>query len=261
MKSKKLLISLAAVALVIVFIVVMIAVFAVKTVEPQYHDFAGNPIAAPTDGTGIIPDDVLSLIKGKSTVFLSETDLISKINQTYGNWHAFAVVKKFPNIVVVHFAERTTIAKINIGGHEYFIDSFGYVVNESADTCVDITSAFDSFDTQQCAENFPLIFHDEENNIRLKCVLDAILAVWRCKVEVSNIPQILGEQNVFKFDDGNMIIKMPKGVEIRVIAPESNLSDRLIQAYSVYYNNTQNLRDGDVIIVHKNGSITSPDKK
>ena len=197
MKSKKLLISLAVVAFVIVFIVVMIAVFAVDSVEVQYHDFNGDRVVVPSQGDGIVPDQILSLVKGKSTVFLSKANLIEEINKTYKEWHAFAVVKRFPNSVEVHFVKRTAIAKVNVGGKDKYIDSFGYVVAQPTDgtTCIDISSAFDNntiSDAMTYDEGERLTFVDgSKNAIRLKAVLDAILSTWRCMVEIDDIDQIL----------------------------------------------------------------------
>lgn len=262
MKSKKLLISLAVVAFIIVLIVVMVAVFAVKSVEVRYHDFSGREIVA-VEGEGVVPDDILAMIKGNSTVFLSKTKLIDKINETHGEWHAFAVVKNFPNNVEVHFVKRTIIAKISIDGKNVYVDSFGYVVDTpSEDNCIDISSAFDLWDTAEQQVGKPLKFVQEQNNVRLKYILEAILAVWRCNIEVQNIPQILGDRNVFTVDDGNLYIS-PKGGTggtIKVIAPETNLSNRLIKGYGVYYNGAQSWDDHDVITIHQNGSITSPSK-
>ena len=265
MKSKKLLISLAVVAFVIVLIVVMIAVFSVKSVEVRYHDFSGREIVA-VEGEGVVPDEILAMIKGNSTVFLSKTNLIDRINETHSEWHAFAVVKNFPSTVEVHFVRRTVIAKISIDGKDVYVDSFGYVVaTPEQDACIDISSAFVSPvpSTKTCEEGKPLEFVHEQYNARLNYVLEAILAVWRCKVEVENIPLVLGQDNVFTFDgDGNMFIS-PKGGTggtIKVISPETNLSNRLIKGYGVYYNGAQSWDDHDVITVHKNGSITSPDK-
>ncbi|MCH5151076.1 MAG: hypothetical protein J1F65_00220 [Clostridiales bacterium] len=265
MKSKKLLISLAVVAFVIVLIVVMIAVFSVKSVEVRYHDFSGREIVA-VEGEGIVPDDILAMIKGNSTVFLSKTNLLNKINEAHGDWHAFAVVKNFPSMVEVHFVRRTVIAKMSIDGKDVYIDSFGYVVaTPDQNDCVDITSAFVSPvpNTRTCEAGKPLEFVHEQYNAQLKYVLEAILTVWRCNVEVKNISLVLGDSDVFRVDsEGNLLISPKKGTggTIKVISPETNLSNRLIKGYSVYYNGVQRWVYGDVITVHKNGSITSPDK-
>ena len=160
MKSKKLLISLAVVAFVIVVIVVMIAVFAVKSVEVRYHDFSGGEIVA-TEGNGVVPDDILAMIKGKSTVFLSKTDLIDRINAKNGEWHAFAVVKNFPNSVEVHLVKRTIIAKMDTGVETVYIDSFGYRVaapTQSEYNYIDLSSAFESTDMSRCKVGEPIVF-------------------------------------------------------------------------------------------------------
>ena len=261
-KGKKLLISLVVVPVAIVaFIVVLIAVFAVDDVTVRYHDFDGREIVA-TQGEGVAPKDILKLIKGKSTVLLSKTNLLEQLNKEHSDWHAFAVVKNFPNDIEVHFVKRTVIAKVNVNGLDVYVDSFGYVTELTSDNCVDISSAFpEGVEAQSSQPGSPLTFKDAKNDVRFKCVLDAIMATWRCKVEVEYIPQVLGNENVFEFVHDDMIIHMPKGSTIRVIAPETKLSDRLIEAYSVYYNKSENLQNGAEIVVHKSGKITTKGNK
>ena len=265
MKSKKLLILIASIAAVVVFIVIMAAVFAVSKVELVYHDFDGNRIAAPDEG-GIAYEDVEKQARGKSTIFLSKTKLLNQINSTHPEWHAFAVVKNFPNIVEIHLVKRTAILKIDVSGKEVYIDNFGYVVSEPENgRVIDATSAFNLTDakTQEPGKKFE--FAVEENNGRLQCILEALVATWQCKVDIPNLPVILADKDVFLFDeDGAMLIKPSSGGTIRILAPETNLTQRLINAYGVYFNEYANLQGDEwIITVHESGTITTPnpDKK
>ena len=261
-KSKKLLVLIASIAAVIVLIVILAAVFAVNKVEVVYHDFDGSLIAAPDDD-GIASDDIAQFAKGKSTIFLSKTKLLDQVNTTYLDWHAFAVVKNFPNIVEVHLVKRTAILKIDVNGKEVYLDCFGYVTNDpDGGRYIDVSSAFKSTDvkTQQVGKMFEFVL--EENNVRLKCILEAVMATWQCNVDIPNLPIILADQNVFIFeDDGTMLIKPRSGGTIRVLSPQSNLTKRLIKAYSVYYNEQANLQGDDWVITvrdDENGTVTTP---
>ena len=268
MKSKKLLVLIASIAAVVVFIVILAAVFAVGEVNLVYHGFDGGQIGSPEEG-GIASDSILKLAKGKSTIFLSKNKLLSQINTNYTDWHAFAVVKNFPNKVEIHLVKRTAILKIDVNGQEVYIDSFGYVTNKPEDggRYIDVTSAFNgkSTDAKVMQPGQQFEFSVAENNARLKCVLEALVATWRCMVEIPDLPAILAEQNAFSFaDDGAMLITPSSGGTIKVLAPETNLTERLIKSYGVYYNEYSNIQSSDwTITVHEGGNITTPnpDKK
>ena len=252
MKSKRLLISLTVVALVVVIIVVLAALLTVKVVHPVYHGFDGTQIEAPSDGWA--KDEIEANYKGKSIVFLSKTNLMSELNQKNHLWHAFAVVKQFPNIIEIHFVRMSS------GGMVY-IDCFGYVMDKpEQDSVIDITSAFKSTDVEQNVVGQPLVFQSPESNNRLSYVLEAIEATWQCMVEVSDMTQVLGENSVFQFDeDGNLIVMPTLKGKIVVHSPETDLGTRLIKAYSVYYNEWVRLQDDSITItVYKNGRITTP---
>ena len=260
MKSKKLLVLIASLAAVIVVIVVLASVFAVSQVEFVYHDFDGTQTKAP-DENGVVSADIAKLAKGKSTIFLSKTKLLNQINTTYTDWHAFAVVKNFPNIVEIHLVKRCAILKIDVNGKEVYIDSFGYVVETpESGRYIDATSAFKGTDAQTLQAGTMFEFVVEENNVRLKCVLEALIATWQCKVDIPDLPAILAEQNVFSFDDDNNLLITPSsGGTIKILSPETNLTKRLIDAYGVYYNEYTDLQSDDwTITVHEDGRITTP---
>ena len=92
-------------------------------------------------------------------------------------------------------------------------------------------------------------------------VLEALIATWRCYVEIPDLPAILAEQNLFAFDeDGNMLITPSAGGTIKVMSPSTNLTKRLIKAFGVYYNEYTDLKSDDwVITVRKDGKVTTPD--
>lgn len=260
MKSKKLLISLAVVAVVVVIIVLLAAVFTVQEVTVVYHKFDGSEDVAPIDG--VISDDIKAQYKNRSIVLLSKDNLLADINEQYPQWHAFAVVKNFPNLVEIHFVKRTAVVKFsNSNGQPVYLDSFGYVTETPTEgTVIDITTAFNIKDEAQNVVGKPFKFESKESNARLSYVLDSILATWQCYVDVNDMSQVLGADNVFTFDnEGSLVIRMRTGGSIVVKSPESNLKKRVIDAYGVYFNEYVNLQGDDwVITVQKNGRITTP---
>ena len=104
-----------------------------------------------------------------------------------------------------------------------------------------------------------MLFNSEVNNARLKQILQVVLTVWRCNVELPDITAVLGSTNVFSFQNDNLVINMPSGAKLVVNSPEKNLEDRLLQAFSVYFNaNNKNLQQNGVIItVREDGKITT----
>ncbi len=264
MKSKKLLISLVVVAVVVVIIVVLAAVLTVKKVDIVFHDFDGSQIKAPDDLNGLQPKKILSDYKGKSIVFLSKSKLMTELNEKYPKWHAFAVVKNFPNEVEIHFVERTAVAKFYSGNEMVYVDCFGYITETPENVNVmDITSAFNSTEAADAKRaGIPFVFSSNESNNRLGYVLEAIRATWQCMVDVPDMVQTLGGEGVFTFDkDNSLVIKPHLKGKIVVQSPETNLSSRLIKAYSVYYNDQIDVQDDSfTVTVYKNGRITTPSK-
>ena len=262
MKSKKLLVLIASVAALIVLIVILATVFSVKEIAIVYHRFDGKQIEAPNEGA--IPlDEVLKMVKGKSTVFSSKTKLLEQINTTYTDWHAYLVRKNFPNKLEIHVVACTAMLKIDVNGREVYIDCFGYVMNQPENgRVIDVTSAFKSTDAKTLQIGKKFEFEVAENNVRLECVLEALLATWQCNIEPSDLAALLGDSNVFLFDeDNNMLIKPSSGGTIKVLSPQINLTKRLIKAFGVYYNEYADLQDDSWVITVRDdadGTITTP---
>ena len=259
MKSKRLLVFIAIVAVILVIMIVLSALFAVKDAWVVFHRFDGTEIPVPKNAPTI--EDVLNQTKGKNIIFLSKSETLKQLHTD--NWLAVALVKERQlNRVTVHFVERNLAVKIVVSGQDIYIDSNGYVMNKAivdGDSCINISSAFDLLDVASQEVNQPLKFNSEENNQRLQQILQVVMALWRCKVELPDAPAVLGESNVFTYNESNLVIKMPSGAKIVVYAPENNLEERMLSAFSVYFNaNNKNLQqDGVIITVREDGKITT----
>ena len=261
MKSKKLLSLIIVVAVLIVIIVVCVSVFAVRDARVVIRSFEGGEmIAANGDPT---PDDVLDFAKGKSIVFLSKDKLTEELNKKFPEWHVVHIEKYFPNTVEVHVVKRVAVVLLNVDGGVY-LDNFGYVVDAPTDgsTPLDITSFLGILPGTTAAKNKgeKFQFENATANQRLDIVLQSIMALWQCKVEIADIPTILGKSDVFTFtQSGNMEILTKTGVKIIVQEPNpQTLTEGLIDAFSVYYNNKVNLQQsGYVITVKPDGSVNS----
>lgn len=258
LKSKKLIILIAVLVAVIAVIVILATVFSVRNVTPVFHNFDGS-MTLPADDAPTA-EDVLKLCGGRSMFFMSKDKLLEELNAQFPAWHAFEVVKNFPDIIDVHFVKREVAAKIDIGGNMAYIDTYGYVMDGSVDIGLDISSAFERRDATVNSVGRKLQFVEAQNNERLGVVIEAIMAGWRCNVELGDMAEILGSENVFTFDENNnLIIHMRAGAQIKVVEPTTELTDRLIAAYSVYYNDKLNLQQSGVVItVEKNGNIITP---
>ncbi len=263
MKSKKLLTFIIVVAVLVVITVVFASVFAVRQIMPVYHSFDGGQMGsvngAPT------ANDVLQFTKGQSILFLSKEEVINQLNEAFPEWHAIGVVKTFPNILEVHFVKRVAVVRVQIGGVDVFLDSFGFVVDAPTDDGVrlNVTSALeDPILANVNEKGQKLQFASEINNLRLQYVLESMMALWQCKAEIENIPTILGKQNnVFTFDEkGTMTITTGVGAKIRIMDPSTTLTDKLIKAFSVYCDESYDLQKAGVIInVYPDGKVTRAD--
>lgn len=259
MKSKKLIILISVVVVLITVVVILATVFSVKVVQPRFHNFITGEEAIPNDTP--TADEILELCRGKNIFFMSKDKLMAELNKRFPDWHAFAIVKNFPNILDVHFVKRAFATKIDIGGNTVYIDTYGYVMSSPAETdYIDISSAFEHRDALICTVGEPLKFVDEASNSRLAVVLEAINASFNCYIDYEDVPVVIGGNDVFEFDaDNNLIVNMPSRAKIKVEKPTVDLTARLQNAYSVYYNETKNLqKEGVVITVKENGSITTP---
>lgn len=260
MKNKKLLLILiAVVAVIVVVIVVMSSVFSVKQLEVKYHSLDGKEII-PTEK--IDKDEALSLIKGKSIVFLSKNNTLEQFNAKFTNWHAFAVVKNFPNVVDIHVVELAPVAKLDANNESVYVNMFGYIMEVSDGAkCVDISSAFSMREVKTTEAGHKLEFLDTINNGRFEQVLQAITATWQCFVDYPDIPSILGERDVFTYEDDILVLHTLHGAQIKIKVPQNNLTERLIQSFSVYYNSKYDLQKvGVVITVSEDGKISSNGK-
>lgn len=252
------------IAVLVVIVVVFASVFSVRSVLPVYHKFDGGEMTA-TDGAPTA-DDVLKLVRGKNIFLLSKDDLLDQLNSLNSEWHAIGVVKSFPNILEVHFVKNVAIVEVTVSGSPVYLDCFGYVVSAPSEDemPLNIDSAFNASDlfaqTNQLGSE--LVFTNEIYNQRLDYVLQAIMALWQCNCEIQNIPTVLGKtENVFTFDDdGSMIITTGVGAKIYIMEPASTLTDKIINAFSVYCSATSDYqRNGAVMKVYSNGTITGPD--
>ena len=256
MKSKRVLIFIAVVAVILVIMIALSAAFAVKDAWVVFHRFDGTTISVPQNAPTI--QDVLDVTEGKNIIFLSKSQTLKQLQTD--DWHAVSVVKSFPNKITIHYIERALAAKIVVGGQDIYIDSKGNVMaNPDHATCIDISSAFDLLDVSVQEVNQPLQFTSSTNNQRLQQILQVILTVWRCNVELPDISAVLGSSNVFAYKNGNLEINMPSGAKLVVHGPEKNLETRLLNAFSVYFNsNNKNLQQNGVIItVREDGKITT----
>lgn len=257
MKRKRILVLVAIIVVLVALVVVLTSVYSVRRVMPVYHNFDGSVIQAPDDAP--TANDILNLAKGKSTVFLMKNDLTESLNKAFPEWHAFAVVKHSPDLLEVHFVKRQAVVKVLVGGASVYLDSFGYVVTApDGYDCIDVTSAFSTTASSTTVPGVKFQFSGSGENEKLSVVLESLMALWQCKVDFSDAKQILGSAGVFEFNtDGDLTINTLVGAKIVVKNPKDNLTDRLINAFSVYYSNNDLQQSGRVIVVQKNGQITT----
>ena len=90
-------------------------------------------------------------------------------------------------------------------------------------------------------------------------MLQAVNAVWQLNYSYQDIPSLI---NNFTFEETEseqtMTIVTSTGVKIVVYSPSVDLTTRLHLAFSVYYNEINDVnKEGSVIYVPQKGNITS----
>lgn len=255
MKSKKLLTFIIIVVLVIVVAIIFGAVFTVKSGDLVFHSEDGRVIATPAEAPS--SDSVLQSFYGKNIIFLNKQVVLDEINKTYPQYHAVAVVKSFPNKLTVHLVDRVAVYKIG----NLYVDSFGYVVAEPDRQVIDVSSAFsNAYDVVSTMVGTKLQFNNnQKNDAKFDLMLQAVNAVWQLNYSYQDIPSLI---NNFTFEETEseqtMTIVTSTGVKIVVYSPSVDLTTRLHLAFSVYYNEINDVnKEGSVIYVPQKGNITS----
>lgn len=262
MKNKKLLISISVCLALVVVVVLFNVIFAVRTTRLVFHNEDGNPLATPSDGPSA--NDVMKYAGGANIFTLSESELLKQLNadSTFSQWHALDVVKSFPNVVEVHLVRRIAVCHMMVNGQTVYIDTFGYVMSEQAQTTtIDITDAFSgNFNGLVPQAGQRLQFSSASDNTRLQCILETVSAVWQLKYAYSDVPQLI---SAFSFDStaDSMTITTQHGAKIVVAQPTYHLSVRLIKAFSVYQNGGLDMQSPDTVIqVTVKGDIVTEKK-
>lgn len=258
MRNKKLLIILAICAVVIVLLVLFLTVFNIRSVDFVYYGNDGTPITTPTDApTG---DEVAALYKGKNIFVLSNETILNQFNQLYPEFHALGVVRSFPSRITLHIVRRVAALSIRDGSETIYLDAFGYVMSDQPEyETVDITSAFVSTIGEATSKEpgKKLQFSSASDNLRLDIVLETVSAIWQLKYDYSDVGQVI-QRITFNEYMTRMEIETEAGAFIWVEKPEQNLTSRLINAFSVYFNDSKDLqKPGVVINVSSQGNIST----
>lgn len=259
MRTKHIITLIIVIAVVALVAILLAMVFSVSHVYVYCYDQEGNNIVISDQYD--IESSILEQYQGSSIMSLSKDDVCSWVNSNFTSMHALAVVKEFPNTIVVHLVERQAVYTITSGANTYQLDSFGYVVESSEVeyTLLDITDAFDTPPTTTEVGSM-LAFDKDSDNSRLELILDTVDTIWQLQYNYSDIAWLV-DSIKFNSDNSVMTITTQKLAYIVVYAPTVDLSDRLIDAFSVYANYTYNLQiEGAVITVLENGSIITTEE-
>ncbi|MBR2975120.1 MAG: hypothetical protein IKC47_05205 [Clostridia bacterium] len=220
-----------------------------------FHSEDGSIIATPADAPS--SNEVLQPFYGKNVIFLSKQDMLDEINRSYPTYHAIAVVKSFPNKLTVHLVDRVAVYKVG----NVYVDSFGYIVDEPANQVIDVSGAFSNvFDVVSTKVGTKLAFNNnQKNDAKFDLMLQAVNAVWQLNYSYQDIPKLIAS---FSFEEKEseqtMTILTKTGVKIVVYSPSVDLSTRLHLAFSVYYNEINDVtKEGSVIYVPQKGNITT----
>ena len=262
MKNKKLLLIVLAVVVGLVAIVAILAAcFSVHSVDVVFFNADGSSYIIPDAESGApSSNDVMKIVGGKSVFGLSKNNLMTELNTRYHSFVAVAVRISFPDKVTVAFVPAEVCAKLSTVTKEViYIDRLGNIVEHKEGTdAVDISSAFRTQNISDLTVGKPLVFNNAVDNARLKQVLTAVDAMWRCYLDYKDMPAILGDSNVFGYNDGDLTITVKNTATIIIKSPDSgtDLGERVIRGLSVYFKSDDNMQtSGTVIIVAADGSV------
>lgn len=254
MRSRHIITIIVVVAVIALLAILFATVFSVRSVYVACYDQEGNAITV--DASMDIAAAVVDKYSGQNIMTLSKANVTDWVNENYQNLHALAVVKEFPNTLVVHLVQRQAVYSIAVGADVVHVDSFGYVIETSEVDyeLFDITSAFD-VPVAVCQEGMLLQFDNEINDARLAYIITAVNTIWQMHYNYCDVARLVDNIR-FSSDNKVMTVDTQSGALIVVYAPTVSLDKRLINAFSVYANDTLNLQvEGAVISVLENGDI------
>ncbi len=257
MRAKHIITLIIVIALIALVAILFATLFSVRAVYLCCYDKEGNLIAVTQDYD--ISSEILDEYEGQSILTLSKDDVLSWVNSNYPDMYAMAVVKEFPNTLSVYMVvECEAVYSIESDANTLYLNSFGYVI-DGTDVEYPVLDISDAFDTPVLVGNVGelLQFDNDIDNARLQLLLDAVDTVWQLCYDYCDIAWLI-DSVVFNSDNSIMTVNLESGAKILVYEPSSDLSTRLINAFSVYANTEYNLQiDGAVITVSSNGSITT----
>lgn len=255
MKNKKLLITLAIVVAVAVVLILLFTLFNISTVNFVYYSSDNKAIATPADAP--TTQELLSVYRGKSILLTSSNTLANLFNTNFTDFHAFEIIRSFPNSITIHIVRRTAAISITYGSQTVYLDVYGYVVPNAPEyETLDVTEAFiTSLSSATFEAGKKLQFESQTDNNRLSMVLQTVNAIWMLKYGYSDVASILSGIT-FNEVANQMLLQTSAGATIKVEQPDQNLYQRLIDAFSVYFNESLDLqKPGVVITVTSQGKI------
>lgn len=254
--KKRLLVIFSIFIVVVILIIICSTVFTVQRAEIYFHNEDGQLVAG--DAT-IIPSEIIEGQKGKSIVFLSESELINSIqsNPKYSDWYVVGIVRSFPNKVMIHLAERVPVFYLSKGGVNYLVDVLGYVVESTEDsnsTYIDVSQFALKIDNATVGAR--LTFSDEKAKTQLDTVAEMTKIIWRFNYNYSEITKFV-KSFTFK-DDTTLVIKTVSGAVIEIVESGKDLETKLTKAVGVYNNTKIDMTAQNVTItVDASGRVTT----
>ncbi|MBO5866606.1 MAG: hypothetical protein J6Q55_00940, partial [Clostridia bacterium] len=153
--------------------------------------------------------------------------------------------------------DRVAVYKVG----NLYVDSFGYIVGEPDGQVIDITSAFaNASDVVSTTLGTKLQFNNNTtNDANFGLMLQAVNAVWQLNYSYQDIPKLIKSFSFEKTEsEHTMTVVTQTGVKIVVYSPSVDLTTRLHLAFSVYYNEINDVtKEGSVIFVPQKGNITT----
>ncbi len=219
-------------------------VFKLRTADISLHSETGEEIL---DTSGLNADEMMADFKGRSILFLPESQIAANIHSKteYSQWQVVGIEKNFPDNIRIHITKRLQIFTLTKGGVVYALDINGYVIGVAggADSrYIDISRLADGINDVEIAT--VLTFGSAEAERDFGIIKTMTESIWQLNYDYDKIYTFLSNYQIG--DDLTLFTRT--GAKIIVKEPDKSLSGKIINAYGVYSDDTKDMTGENVVI-------------
>jgi hypothetical protein len=255
MAKKRMLVIFALLLIVAIAVVLTGAVFTLQKAKLFFVAYEAESestvyIDAPQEYNTLNADSLIKDFKGKSVFFLSTKSLKKSIHKQYPYLQVVGTQRVFPSTVEIFVTKRIAVANVSVNGYYYLVDSDLFVLERSIAPYVGYILFDNSMseclqETQAVGEQ--LVFKSKTHLKQPIC--DTLDALWAHYYDYVEMPDLVSTLSFGVYKDCDSIkLHTKTGARIWIVNPESDLSNKVNGALSVYISNDDGDQTGDIDI-------------